>query len=391
MLLAQTGDFIAAVTRYGLERTALERRRLKRWFDFGHVHTYFQSRLAVTTQRHFNRLSVAGGVLTKSSRDAAKMRAEAAWFADAPARIRPFLPNLIAADIAAGGRTGADANADADAGYALEYLPLTALNELYVFGRLPVKVWRKIFAGCDAFFVAARGIEAAKALDDGFSRHTYRDKTLARLEDFARQTGCDLDAPWRFNGRALPGLRTMAEQAAAAMCAAPPVASFVHGDFCFSNILYDFRSHRIKLIDPRGIDVAGRITAFGDFRYDIAKLAHSVVGLYDVVLAGFYGLRIDRQEVEFTVSHRRSRPIRDAFLQTRFAGATPAEWGCWPAMVLLFLSMLPLHVDRRERQQALMANCLRVYEAWAAAMVAAAPDVSDAAVAAPPLLGEPAP
>lgn len=94
-LLHDCGDFIAAVTRYGQEYRALERRSLKRWLDFGHVHTYFHSRLAMTTQRHFNRLSVAGGVLTKSSNDKRKMCAEAAWFESAPPTVKPFLPNLI--------------------------------------------------------------------------------------------------------------------------------------------------------------------------------------------------------------------------------------------------------------------------------------------------------
>jgi hypothetical protein len=33
-------------------------------------------------------------------------------------------------------------------------------------------------------------------------------------------------------------------------------------------------------------------------------------------------------------------------------------------MVLLFLSMLPLHADSPARQRALMANAIRLYLAW---------------------------
>jgi hypothetical protein len=61
-----------------------------------------------------------------------------------------------------------------------------------------------------------------------------------------------------------------------------------HGDFHFANILFDFRSQRVKVVDPRGMLSDGTITMFGDARYDISKLVHSVVGMYDSVLAGRY-------------------------------------------------------------------------------------------------------
>jgi hypothetical protein len=353
-LLRQDGDFIAAVTRYGLQHRPLERRSLKRWLDFGHVHTYFHSRLAVTTQRAFNHLAVAQGVLTKSSEDRQKMLAEAAWFEGAPAQIRPFLPNFIGAEKERGPC------------YSIEYLPLTALNELYVFGRLPVKVWNKVFAACDRYLRAERAVPVTQPCDGDFNDCIYRDKTMKRLEDFARQTDIDVDREWRFNGTRLPSLRAMAEEAVVEACGHHAVSSFVHGDFCFSNILYDFRSDRVKLVDPRGLDAGGRITSFGDFRYDVAKLGHSVLGLYDLIIAGRFRLRCADRDLTFEVADGATSDIRQAFSRTAFAGATPQAWDCQPIMVLLFLSMLPLHADRPLRQRALMANCMRIYREWAA-------------------------
>ena len=351
-MLHESDDFIPAVIRYANEHRQLERRHLKRWLDFGHVHTYFHSRRAVTTQRHFNCLSVADGILTKSSDDREKMLAEARWFETAPPAIKAYLPNYIGSE------------PQPNASYSLEYLPLAALNELYVFGRLPVKVWKKIFAACDRYLGAARSVPVIESLAPDFGRRMYLDKTLTRLRQFAQQTGIDTAQSWRFNGREVPSLRQMAEEAAAAVAARPPVPSFIHGDFCFSNILFDFRSDRIKLIDPRGMDVDGNLTSFGDFRYDIGKLAHSVIGLYDAIVASCFRLSIDGQAVSFEVQQDRSGVIREAFLGTLFAGRTPEQWTCYPVMVLLFLSMLPLHVDHPRRQQALMANCMRVYCEW---------------------------
>lgn len=353
-MLDDTDDFIAAVTRYGREYAQLERRSLRHWLDFGHVHTYFRSRLAVTTQRHFNELSITDGVLTKSSTDRLKMTAEARWFETAPAAVRPFLPNFISADCSA---------APSPASYSIEYLPLTSLNELYVFGRLPTKVWQKVFGACDRYMRAERAVPLDGAPPDHASR-LYREKTLARLQVFSAQSGIDIDRPWTFCGATVPSLVGMAEEAAAAVAGVPACPSFVHGDFCFSNILYDFRSDRVKLIDPRGLDVDGRATSFGDFRYDIGKLAHSVLGLYDVVLAGHFDLRIEGHDVSFELFHEHSAATRQAFAQTRFAGRTPDEWDCQPVMLLLFLSMLALHADSPRRQRALMANAMRIYKGW---------------------------
>ena len=67
------------------------------------------------------------------------------------------------------------------------------------------------------------------------------------------------------------------ERAVASLSREGP-GSIMHGDFCLSNILYDLRSRICKLLDPRGSFGASGI--YGDPRYDVAKLYHSVYGLY---------------------------------------------------------------------------------------------------------------
>jgi hypothetical protein len=372
--LAGTDDFIAAVQGYDRRIGGLAHWQVARWLDFGHVHTYFDSKRVMTTQRHFNRLRVLDGVVTKSSDDSAKILAEAAWFEQAPAPIKPFLAPYICRTE---GADAADASALLDgyarpddrragyqlAGYQLEYLHLATLSELYVFGRLPEPVWRRILRACDAYLRTAGSLPAAP-LDADFARQTYVDKTEQRLQAYAADAGIDLDAAWTLNERPAPSLRTMAEQAGDALLDAPPVPAFLHGDFCFSNILFDFRAGRVKTIDPRGTDALGRPSRFGDLRYDLGKLAHSVLGLYDFIVAGFYVLRRDGQDLHLRVLSERCLPLQRLFSATTFAGRTPAEWQWYPVMVLLFLSMLPLHADDPRRQQALMANAIRLYLEW---------------------------
>ena len=345
-------EFIPAVTAYGQSTGHWQHRVVDKWMDFGHIHTYFDSKREITTQRHFNHLRVANGVLTKSSIDARKMAAEADWFEQAPASVKPFLPSYIAR------------KENAPSGYVLEYMHLAALNELYVFGRLPQRVWKKIFAACNTYLdTASRVPLPAKSFDNG-ARATYYDKTAARLLQFSQQADIDLDRAWSFNGLATPSLRVMSQQAAHTVLRNPDAASFIHGDLCFSNILFDFRAGRIKIIDPRGLDAQGNATAFGDMRYEIGKLAHSVIGLYDFIIAGFFDLEISNDAVQFVVHGNRIDPVKALFLNTEFLGRRPASWDCHPIMLLLFLSMLPLHADDPRRQQALMANCLRIYLDW---------------------------
>lgn len=411
-LLAEGGDFIASVVAYE-RQVGLAHWPVARWLDFGHVHTYFDSKRTVTTQRHFNQLRVSDGVVTKTGEDSGKITAEAEWFERAPRAVKPFLAPYI-------GRT----DDGCGCGYQLEYLHLATLNELYVFGRLPERVWARIFRAADAFLRTAHAVPLEQPPPLDAIRQAYRDKTLSRLETYAAASGCDLDAGWSLNGVRTPSLRNIAEQASAAVEAGSPEPSFLHGDFCFSNILFDFRAGRVKTIDPRGTDANGRPSRFGDLRYDIGKLAHSVLGLYDHIVAGHFvleeedgpgqragmqmssagsaqfseqrnmqlsgGLEIspatqpEAQQaglrrtgtsagrlppghaLRFRVLAQRTGPLRELFLATPFAGRLPTAWDCYPVMVLLFLSMLPLHADAPLRQRALLANAIRVYLEWRA-------------------------
>jgi len=54
-----------------------------------------------------------------------------------------------------------------------------------------------------------------------------------------------------------------------------------HGDFCFSNILYEPFQDKIFFIDPRG----HMETNTGLLFYDICKLGHSIIGGYDFIMA----------------------------------------------------------------------------------------------------------
>src|SRR5262249_38196791 len=167
------------------------------------------------------------------------MEAEANWFETLPADLRRFVPAYL-------GRT------EDGTGYRLDYEYLCPLNDLFVFGALTPQMWKRILSSCDGFLSLSKQYKPAEATQ-GWHEDLYRAKTTRRLFEYAGKAKIDLDTGWRLNGRPFPSLRTIMEDAADSI--APPSTAdcgVMHGDFCLSNILYDFRRGSIKLIDPRG-------------------------------------------------------------------------------------------------------------------------------------------
>ena len=73
-----------------------------------------------------------------------------------------------------------------------------------------------------------------------------------------------------------------------------PEFSIIHGDFCFSNILFDRKNTSIRLIDPRGS--FGEFDIYGDPNYDLCKLSHSIEGDYDFFINGLFDFHINDYE-----------------------------------------------------------------------------------------------
>lgn len=345
------GEFLPALEAYAAQRP-LRTVEAAEWLDFGHANTYHQSRRRMTTERAFNRLDPGRRTVVKSGRDPRKIEAEGRWFEALPPAMRLHAPAFLGLRVAG-----------AETSYAIEYLHLPTLTDLFVFGRLPPLAWGRIFDACDEFLTACAGHRAPDAAAAP-AQQMYGAKTRERLESFARARNLDLAAPCRLGGAWLPSLERIAAMAAAAVPKAEPRhLTLIHGDFCFSNIFYDPRADLVRVIDPRGIDSSGALTPHGDLRYDLGKLHHSVIGRYDHIVAGYYRLAA-AGPLDLTLELPDSpalRGVEEAFLAHRFAGLGLEEAAAPAIGVLLFLSMLPLHADDPARQDAFLANAMRLF------------------------------
>ena len=261
------------------------------WLDFGHVNTYYRSKARFTTQRAFNELTINSEWIEKSSSKNTKIAAEANWFAKLPFELRGYTPQFMGAS-----------EQDGKVSYRLEFLHLTALNELFVFSKLPSHIWVQILSNCIEFLSACKQhprLDNSKtnSLDLLFSTKTYE-----RLNEYCDQKNISLEDEWLFNLENPVSLKTILLDSEANLPPSSKVDTILHGDFCFSNILYDFRAGKIKTIDPRGMTPDRAFTLYGDINYDLAKLSHSILGLYDWIIAGYYSVDIKEKHIQLTIA-----------------------------------------------------------------------------------------
>jgi len=346
-------DFVKAIIQY---KDLLKVKEVVSdgWFDFGHFNTYYRSKSKMTTQREFNNLEIDGFSVKKFSSDSNKILAEANWYDSLPVPLKKYLPKLWNYGFV--GEKGF---------YEIEYLYLSTLSELYTFGNLPLFIWERIISACNDFLMDCKRYCAPESqFLRKNSKKLYGEKTLSRLVDFSNKTNISLDHKWIFNNIEVPSLRDIAiEMNSYITEPSPSEMTVIHGDFCFSNIFYCFRTHSIKVIDPRGIDVSGYQSIYGDIRYDSSKLAHSVIGLYDFIIAGYFTyLEESPYHISFKI------PVSDIVIkiqslykQYNIAGISLNDSCTYPILVHLFLSMVPLHFDSPSRQKAMLANAIRLY------------------------------
>lgn len=351
--LARAGkDFLLALNQYAGEAPAFRAVAGDgEWLDFGHLNTYYESRRTLTTEREFNSLSIKRDVVCKTSAQSWKMDAEASWFESLPGEFKPYIPAYL-------GRVDGEPS-----GYRLGYEYLCPLSDLYVFGALPPPTWRRILSACAGLLAMFRE-HKPPIIDSAWFENLYDAKTQSRFAQFAFAHGFSPEEEWRLDGQPMPSPQDIISQMTAFIGPARTEEyGILHGDFCLSNILFDFRRTAVKLVDPRGYILRDMPAIHGDTRYDLGKIHHSICGGYDFIVAGYFTLSRDgARGLSLEVAEARyQQNIERLFLE--IACKDDAKTGLVAAAisVLLFLSMLTLHGDNPERQWALFANALRVY------------------------------
>lgn len=322
---------------------------LDSWMDLGHLQNYYHSKQRITTQREFNQLIGKRNFFIKKSIKVDKIKAEYNWFNSIPFDIKCFTPQV-----------GNYNQTEREASYQIEYLPLPSLNELYVFGTLPEFVWENILDQCFNFVQLCR--QFSQDQDKALFAALYKDKTIARITEFIEHQQLSPDKEWCINGKSYPSINKAVEKLIGHISADNMLKGIMHGDLCFSNILYDSRADKIKVIDPRGYIVEREYTCYGDVRYDYAKLMHSIVGKYDMIISQKFLLeRKDNYVIDFKVYDSFDTALEESFYDKLSAIPEISIPEITAITSLLFFSMLPLHSDDLNRQLAFLCTAYSIF------------------------------
>lgn len=297
--------------------------------------------------RYFNKIKVTDeGTVIKKSDDPVKIAGEWSWMTNKNILFKH--PKVYSSDISL--ESGS---------YVMDFVKGRTLADLYLNRELSVEIFRQLLE----IFVSVIDMERQIRFDisegtDVMKANNYKSKTLSRLKDTEWRDS--LEIQYTYNGTLLPALKDIVEKCNADIWIKD--ISYIHGDLCFSNILIDGDSRQFDyaVIDPRGLSFDRKISALGDYRYDIAKLAHSVIGRYDDIKAGRYRLEYDNINNSCNIVFEYSeynKGLQDIFYN--IFGDKP-EW--YQIMVNLFLSMIPLHRDHPDHQVAMLVNALRLYD-----------------------------
>lgn len=286
--------------------------------------------------RHFNAVARDDYTITKRSADRAKLKREYEFYQLAPPEMRMFLVQPF--DFQDDGQI---------ASYRMERLSVPDMALQWVHGAFQPHEFERFLAHIFYFLQSRPAKPATREIVHAAQEALYVRKVTERIAALKALPAYAELAP--LLERACDGIDALLarylEMFAKTRARLPADRLVIgHGDPCFSNILYSKTNQYLKLIDPRG--AACETELYTDPLYDVAKLSHSVLGGYDFINQGRFHISVD-EDLRPRLVLENPPP---AWAAAMFASQLSAA-GHDPKLVRLceaslFISMLPLHMDR---------------------------------------------
>lgn len=242
------------------------------WYDCGDFPSLYSSRAKLLNRlsRSDNTLSVdtISNTITKSGN---RCIGEINWYIESPDRIKPFLPTVYSYD------------KDYYEWYTMEFCSGTSLQDILVYENIKedtlsyvIKTLLHVYT--EFFINKGERIENDVFFKES-SSNMWIKKNLKRFDkysgmyDFVKDEDLNFITSYVSSNEFYDLIETNS------------MYTFIHGDLHFGNILFDFNTGKIKLIDPRG-EWDGGIFQYGDIEYDLAKLYQSCFCEYMWIVNG---------------------------------------------------------------------------------------------------------
>lgn len=327
------------------------------WFDVGHSDNYSKATTSVAA-RSFNSIEIdeQRGILKKRSENKEKLVNEIRWYLRIPNKLQYLLPRVY------------DYSLDLTDPYvSMEYYGYHTLHESLVFGDLPLVKWQAIFQkllfainDMGKFTVTGERIQFEAALRDIYLQKTFDRLDMMRNEpdfhSFFENTITINGKEYRSLNEYLKILPQLIEKLVVYTFTGQ--FNIIHGDLCFANILIEDTYDFIRVIDPRG--KFGTFDIYGDARYELAKLMHTLEGKYDFIIEDMFDIDVIGNTIEYHV-HKQIDNITNVFLDV-FRESIDNIQAVRLIEATLFLSMIPLHSDYKQRQFAMLATGVMLLE-----------------------------
>ena len=327
------------------------------WFDVGHSDNYSKATTSVAA-RSFNSIEIdeQRGILKKRSENKEKLVNEIRWYLRIPNKLQYLLPRVY------------DYSLDLTDPYvSMEYYGYHTLHESLVFGDLPLVKWQAIFQkllfainDMGQFTVTGERNQFETALRDIYLQKTFDRLDMMRNEpdfhSFFENTITINGKEYRSLNEYIKMLPELIEKLVVNTFTGQ--FNIIHGDLCFANILIEDTYDFIRVIDPRG--KFGTFDIYGDARYELAKLMHTLEGKYDFIIEDMFDIDVIGNTIEYHV-HKQIDNITNVFLDV-FRESIDNIQAVRLIEATLFLSMIPLHSDYKQRQFAMLTTGVMLLE-----------------------------
>lgn len=304
--------------------------------------------------RYFNSLQGDEFFITKSSKNKIKIKKEYTFYQLLPENMKVWFVQPFDYK-----------ENDKFASYTMKRYHMTDLAIKWVHGSIGKQEFEEILRYYFFFFNSRHKKKVSQSEYDRINEELFDKKVRSRIQELESKKEFETIKEYIYVGTKYRSIEKVLEKyynlkkKIEKKVSQETISVIGHGDPCFANTLYNRATKTVLFIDPKGGLTEDEI--WTNPYYDIAKLSHSVCGLYDFFNTGLFSISISEEfQLKLTIEF-------DNYKYKQLFKKILEENGYDYKLIRLyeaslFLSMLPLHIDYPHKVLAFLLNAIQILE-----------------------------